>query len=189
MFSKSLLVNFFLLAIVLLGGGYTWHQLMQPIYVLDKANQPDSYATGVTLVHIDKTGVLCNRLETPLLVHYGTEEDTLFSDPVFTFYKKNKELWKLSASFGKLKEKQALLYLWDNVVLKQYLATKNEPATKLITTNLLVSLKKNSAETTAPVTVTQPNQILHAVGLRANFTHKTIQFLSDIRTEIEPRIS
>ena len=56
----------------------------------------------------------------------------------------------------------------------------------LTTSTLDIHLKEKTAETSAPVTITQLNQEIHAVGLYANFNTKTIRLLSQVKGQLKP---
>jgi len=99
---------------------------------------------------------------------------------------KKKESWQLSSRYGKLKEDKDLLQLWDNVKLVQKQGAANKTVSTLTTSTLDIHLKEKTAETSAPVVITQINQEIHAVGLHANFNTKTIQLLSQVKGQLKP---
>lgn len=186
MFSKTLFINLILISLILLGTWYTWLQLTRPINSNIFGNQPDTYATNVIINHIDKSGNLYDQLKTPLSVHYPSDDSILLATPIFTLYLKNKESWQLSSDYGKLKEGKELLQLWDNVKLEQKQGPANKTVSTLTTSTLNIHLKEKTAETSAPVVITQINQEIHAVGLHANFNTKTIQLLSQVKGQLKP---
>lgn len=186
MFSKTLFINLILIGLILLGTWYTWQQLARPINPLAMQHEFDSYATDVILFHTDTTGNLYDQLKTPLSTHYPSDDSIALSKPLFNLFLKNDETWELSASYGKLKENNDLLQLWDNVKLDQKKGTRKTPTSTLTTSTLTINLKEKTADTSAPVTITQINQVIHAIGLHADFTSKTIQLLSHVKGQLKP---
>lgn len=186
MFSKTLFINLILISLILLGTWYTWLQLTRPINSTSLKNQPDSFATNIVVYHIDKSGSLYDQLKTPLSVHYPQDDSISLSTPIFTLFLKKKESWQLSARYGKLKENNELLRLWNNVKLEQKQGPNNKIISTLMTSTLDIHLKEKTADTSAPVVITQLNQEIHAVGLHANFNTKTIRLLSQVRGQLKP---
>jgi LPS export ABC transporter protein LptC len=185
MFSKTLFINLILITLILLGTWYTWQQLTRPSNPFVSRRQADAYATQVIIFHTDSTGNLYNELKTPLSVHYPLNDNIALTTPLFHLFLKNNETWELSAQNGLLKEKNNLLQLWNNVTLKQK-KDANTAHSTLTTSTLNINLKEKTAETSAPVTITQANQELHAIGLHADFTTKTIQLLSQVKGQLKP---
>ncbi len=185
MFSKTLFFNLILITLILLGTWYTWQQLTGTANPFTAQHQPDAYATQVTIFHTDNEGNLYDQLKTPLSVHYPLNNTISLSTPLFNLFLKNNESWELSAQYGKLRENNNLLQLWDNVILKQKKGT-NTASSTLTTTSLNIDLKEKTAETSAPVTITQANQLIHAIGLHADFTTKTIKLLSQVKGQLKP---
>jgi LPS export ABC transporter protein LptC len=186
MFSKTLFINLILITLILLGTWYTWLQLTHPSNPLVSQNQADAYATQVVIFHTDSEGNLYNQLKTPLSVHYPLDDSIFLHTPLFNLFLKNNESWELSAKYGKLKEKNDLLQLWDNVILNQKKDSNAPPHSTLETSTLNINLKAKTAETPAPVTIIQKNQELHAIGLHADFNSKTIQLLSQVKGQLNP---
>jgi lipopolysaccharide export system protein LptC len=186
MFSKTLFINLILISLILLGTWYTWLQLTRPINSTTLANLPDSYATQIIVYHTDKSGNLYDQLNTPLSVHYPLDDSISLATPIFTLFLKNKESWQLSSRYGKLKEGKDLLQLWNNVKLEQKQGPSKKIVSTLTTSTLDIHLKEKTAETSAPVTITQINQEIHAVGLHANFNTKTIRLISQVKGQLKP---
>jgi lipopolysaccharide export system protein LptC len=186
MFSKTLFLNLILLILILLGTWYTWQQLTRPPSPYATQPQPDAYATQVIISHTDNEGNLYDQLKSPLTVHYPLDDSISLITPLFLLFLKNNELWELSAKYGKLKENNTLLQLWNNVKLEQKVGRNKQPISILTTSSLDVHLKEKIAETAAPVTITQTGQIIHAVGLRANLNTKTVQLLSQVKGQLKP---
>jgi len=186
MFSKTLFINLILIFLILLGTWYTWLQLTRPVNSAITGNHPDAYATKVIVYHIDKSGNLYDQLNTPLSIHYPLDGIISLTTPIFTLFLKNKESWQLSSRYGKLKESKDLLQLWDNVKLEQKQGPANKTVSTLTTSTLDIHLKEKTADTSAPVVITQINQEIHAVGLHANFNMKTIRMISQVKGQLKP---
>lgn len=184
MFSKTLFINLILVALILLGTWYTWQQLTRPVAPFVTRQQSDAYATDVTIFHTDAAGNLYDQLKTPLSIHYPLDNSILLTTPLFKLFAENNESWELSARYGKLKENNNLLQLWDTVILEQ--KKGKNTITTLATSALMINLKEKTAHTSDPVTITQANQVIQATGLRANFNTKTIQLLSQVKGQLQP---
>lgn len=185
MFSKTLVINLILTSFILLGTWYTWLQLTRPVSPFTTGHQPDAYATQVVIYHTDQKGDLYDQLDTPLSVHYPLDDSISLSTPLFTLFLKNRELWQLSSRYGKLEESKDLLRLWDNVKLKQKQGSNNAPLSTLTTSTLDIHLKEKTAQTSAPVVITQISQEIHAMGLHADFNTKTIRLLSQVKGQLK----
>lgn len=185
MFSKTLFINLILISLILLGTWYTWLQLTRATNPFITRHQPDAYATQVILSHTDSEGNLYDQLKTPLSIHYPLDDSILLTTPLFNLFLKNNESWELSAQYGKLKENNNL-QLWNNVKLNQKKGGNTNPSSTLTTSVLNINLKEKTAQTSAPVTITQANQVIHAVGLHADFNTKTIQLLSEVKGQLKP---
>lgn len=185
MFSKRLVINLILTSFILLGTWYTWLQLTRPVSPFTTGHQPDTYATQVVIYHTDQKGDLYDQLDTPLSVHYPLDDSISLSTPLFTLFLNNRELWQLSSRYGKLEESKDLLRLWDNVKLKQKQGSNNAPLSTLTTSTLDIHLKEKTAQTSAPVVITQISQEIHAMGLHADFNTKTIRLLSQVKGQLK----
>jgi len=186
MFFRALVINLILVMLILLGTWYTWQQLTHSTNPLTTLHQPDAYATEVIVSHTDITGHLYDQLKTPLLVHYPLNDSTFLSEPLFSLFLKKNESWELAAKYGRLKENNELLLLWDQVNLTQKKQACVIPSARLTTSVLTIYLKKKTADTSLPVTIVQANQVIQAVGLHADFTKKTIQLLSQVTAQVKP---
>ena len=187
MFSKTVLMNLILILSILFGLYYIRLQLTRPVNTSNLTHQPDSYATQVVMYHIDKAGILGDQLSAPFSLHYPSNNTTLLTAPLFTFYLKNKASWQLSARYGRLKENDRLR-LWNNVTLEQK-NSNNKIISTLKTSTLDIHIKEKIADTSAPVSITRMNQVIHAVGLHANFNTKTIRLLSQVKSQFMPEKS
>lgn len=181
MFFKSLWLNILLVFMILGGLGLVWIQQMIPS-AKTVSSKPDFYVVSVNVLQTDSVGDPADRLTSPLLVHYPRDNHLQLSQPFFELYAKNQENWQLSARYGLLLSDHDTLQLWDNVQLKQ----RHDTAliSTLNTTALTLHLKEKTAQTRAPVVITQANQVIHATGLNANLKHKTLQLLSDVKGQI-----
>lgn len=186
MFSKTLFIHLILIAMILLGTWYTWQQLIYTTSTFTAQHLPDAYATQVILLHVDSKGNLYDQLKTPLSIHYPLDDSISLTTPIFNLFLENKETWELSAKYGKLKENNDRLELWNNVKLTQKKGSNANVSSTLTTSTLNINLKEKTAETSAPVTITQANQVLNAVGLHADFNAKTIQLLSQVKGQLKP---
>jgi LPS export ABC transporter protein LptC len=186
MFFKTLFINLILVILILFGTWYTWQQLARSNNSRVAQHQADAYAINVIIFHTDIEGNIYDQVRTPLLVHYPADDSILLSSPVFDLFLKNNESWELSANYGKLKENYDLLQLWGKVTLNQKKMAHALPSTTLTTSVLTVNFKERTADTSAPVTIVQPNQVIHAMGLHADFASKTIQLLAQVKGQLKP---
>jgi lipopolysaccharide export system protein LptC len=186
MFSKTLFIHLILIAMILLGTWYTWQQLTRSTDIFTERHQPDAYATQVILLHTDTEGNLHDQLKTPLSIHYPLDDSLSLTTPTFNLFLTNNETWQLSAKYGKLKQSNDHLQLWDNVILTQKKGSNANISSTLTTSILNINLKEKTADTAAPVTITQANQVLNAIGLHADFKTKTIRLLSQVKGQLKP---
>jgi lipopolysaccharide export system protein LptC len=151
----------------------------------NSSKEPDAYMENVVATILNKQGIPSMKIETPKMVHYADNDMTNISKPHITVYRQSPEPWYINSDFAKATSGVEQILFWDNVVIHHAEDTDN-PTTTMTTTLLTVFPNKQLAKTNQPVTVTQPNSILHAIGMLANMNDGTIKLLSNARGEYVP---
>jgi len=92
--------------------------------------------------------------------------------------------WHASAQTGVTANNGELIELSGNVVIQQN-QTSHETPTTLSTMSLLLSPKKEYAETQEPVTIQQGTSVTHALGMNINTHAGKITLLSNVKSRYE----
>lgn len=150
-----------------------------------KPHQPDSRMEKVIATVINKEGKMTLKLFTPCMIHYADDDTTDITTPEVALYRQNPEPWHINAEFAKTAQGIAEIQLLRNVVI-HHLADKQDPDTAMKTTELTVFPNKKLIATHAPVTIVQPDAIIHAIGLLADLNDGTVKLLSQARGEYVP---
>jgi lipopolysaccharide export system protein LptC len=151
----------------------------------NSSTAPDAYMEDVVATILNKQGIPSMKIETPKMVHYPENDMTDISKPHITVYRQSPEPWYINSTFAKANEGIEQILFWDNVII-HHAADSDNPTTTMTTTSLTVFPNQQLAKTDKPITVTQPNATLHAIGMLANMNDGTVRLLSNARGEYVP---
>lgn len=183
---KNIFLNLLLLPIAALA---IWTSLLiyqgQPRAPHLSKTQPDAFMVDVSALILNKLGKPNMRISSPVLIHYPKDDTSKFTKPYLTLYRESPQPWyirsKLAIATAGIENVN-----FEEDVLIQHAADENHPATLIKTAHLLVHPNKKTAETTDLITMSQPNLIVHAVGMIADMNTGDIKLLSQARGEYEP---
>lgn len=174
-----------MLALALLAALSNW--LMQtaeqsaPARASGERHDPDFYLKDFTLITMDKTGALLNRLESPYMVHYADDGVSEVTTPRMRVFRKNAPPWQIDAGTGVILAEGKTVLLRDGVIIRQNHPQNGQHST-LRTADLTVTPDREFAETASPVSFTDSaGTAVDAVGMRANFTDERLELLSQVR--------
>lgn len=146
---------------------------------------PDAFLHNTIATHFDKLGKIHSQLISPSIVHYSIDNVALLEEPHFiVFHNEKRQPWHLTAKHGKSMHGQEQLILWDQVKLQQPAGAHNQDLT-MDTSQLTIFPPKNYAQTGKPVTITQPDKVVNAIGMKVYFKEKRLQLLSQVRGVID----
>ena len=142
---------------------------------------------NVTTWVMDKTGALNMKVITPKLTHYQTADKSILENPILTLYRESPSPWTITSRSATAINGIETVLFNDDVNIHHAADSKN-PQTIIQTTSLTVYPSKRIAETSAAISLKQPNTLLKATGMHANIETGTIQLLSKAMGEYTPTI-
>lgn len=141
---------------------------------------PDAFMEDVSALIMDKQGRPKMRIVTPKMVHYVENDTSQLTSPKLTIYRQSPQPWYITSKHATATQGVEHVLFWDNVNV-QHSADQNNPATLIQTPKLLVHPKKQTAETTEFITMTQPNTVIKATGMEADMNTGNIKLLSEAK--------
>ncbi|HVV68782.1 MAG TPA: LPS export ABC transporter periplasmic protein LptC [Gammaproteobacteria bacterium] len=151
----------------------------------NKATTPDAFMIGMHYTQFDIQGQWKSNFDAERMVHYGAEDTEIFNKPFLVSRDENQQTWIINAKTGTAKNSGTTVYLKDNVQV-QRLDNLKQKNLDLTTSALTAYPKRHFLETNQPVTIVQPGNITHAVGLTANMETGDINLLSNARGVYQP---
>ncbi len=121
------------------------------------------------------------------MLHYPDDDSSHLADPVFTRLDAGSPPLYARADRGVVSDRGEHVYLTDNVRVVQADPGRRGPLT-LATSSLHVEPDKDLARTDAPVTITDANTTVTAVGLELDARSRVLKLLSQVKgTYVPPR--
>jgi len=154
----------------------------------NKPNTPDSYMTDVYAVTLNKDGKVASILVSPKVTDYEQDNNTDIQTPFVTINPQQEPPWHIHADHAKVLNGSSKILLWGNVNIQQ-LPGPNSHFLTLLTTELTLYPDKSFAETDQPVTIKQPDSIVHAVGMQADLNKGYIKLLSKTQGQYGGEVS
>jgi lipopolysaccharide export system protein LptC len=143
---------------------------------------PDSFMTNIIATQFNTKGTLHYRLSARETKHFAEEDLTLIQQPFFTFYPESEPAWKIHSDMAKAIYGTKKAWLMGNVFVKQPPGPHSHNLT-LNTSIITLYPEKSFAETDQPVTIIQPNSIIHSIGMQIDIGKNAVKFLSHTHGE------
>jgi lipopolysaccharide export system protein LptC len=175
----------FTLAILLLAAASQWlsRETKQEARQAEAASgAPDSFIADFSATELGVDGRPARRLEGAHLSHFA-DQRAVITEPHLTVYRPGEAPWEMTAAEGRSMGQQDLVRLTGGVRIYRSGA---EP-TEVVTDNLDVQPKRRYAETAAPVTITNPQGRVDAVGMQAFLEEERMVLRSHVRGTYEVR--
>ena len=102
-------------------------------------HDPDYFLQNFTATTMDITGKPAYQVKADYLEHYPDDDSMKLKQPVFTFYENNIKTWIAQANEAVILQKNQIIHLNGNVILKQ-LSNPNESVKKEVS---LINLEAN----------------------------------------------
>lgn len=157
----------------------------QIVITKEEPNQPDSFMEDVIAIVMNKLGNPSLKIESPKMIHYSENDKTELMTPHIVVFRESPQPWHINANRAVTKQGVNEITFWDNVVI-HHLPDTDNPMTTLRTKVLTIFPNEQLAKTSEAITVTQPDLIVHAIGMLANWNLGTIKLLSNAREEYVP---
>jgi len=146
---------------------------------------PDAFMEGVVAVILDKQGKPKMKISAPKMLYFSKDDQTHLTLPQLTIYRKSPQPWYVTSKSAIATNGIEVVRFQDDVMI-QHGADRNTPATVIKTTTLLVQPNQQLAETSDPITLTQPNVVIKGIGMQADMNNGDIKLLSEARGEYVP---
>jgi LPS export ABC transporter protein LptC len=147
--------------------------------------QTDSYMTNVHSTLFDDQGMINNTLSGTNVTYNNSTNITLIEHLYATARAQSGPDWQINADHGRIIDKAKIIYLDGHVKLTQPPGKDSQDIT-LLTTELTYYPDRKFAETTQPVTITQPGMTLNAIGMTADLNKGIIKFAQQTRGQYVP---
>jgi lipopolysaccharide export system protein LptC len=154
----------------------------QPI---DDPSKPDSYMRDVVATQFDKDGKITMKLMSPKMTHFTVDDKMHITTPEVTLFRKSPKPWYIHSEYADAKHGIDEILFSNNVRIQHPADTEN-PETSLTTRSLTIFPDQKMASTKEAVVFTQPDTIVHAVGMLADLDEGSIKLLSEAQGEYAP---
>lgn len=151
----------------------------------NQTHQPDAFMENVVTTVMNKEGKPALKVAAPKMVHYAENDMTDITTPHVTVFRQSPQPWYIDSDFGKALNGTEEINFSSHVVIHHPNDSEN-PLTIMKTATLTVFPDKQTAQTDAAITITQPDATIYAIGMLANLTNGTVQLLSQARGEYVP---
>ena len=137
----------------------------------------DSFIRDASYYQYDEKGLLHSHLDSSLIIHFPYKNSSQFSDPHYFMYTNKHVLWNIKADSGKSQHGIQCIYLRNDVKIYE-LQQSIKPETTIVTNTLTLFPNYSFAKTNGPVTITQSNAVIQAIGMTANLKNGLVHLLS-----------
>ncbi len=176
------------LLLVLAAGLSSWSILISKkahVSASGKSTEPDAFMENVVATIINKEGARSILIESPRMVHYAENDTTVIESPHITVYRNSPEPWHINSDYAKAIQGTTKIFFWSNVVI-HHPNDESTPITTFKTNTLTVFPQEKIAQTADEVTLSQPESVVHAIGMTANLNDGEVKLLSQARGEYVP---
>ncbi|MCP3680691.1 MAG: LPS export ABC transporter periplasmic protein LptC [Gammaproteobacteria bacterium] len=137
----------------------------------------DSFMHGVKAKSFNQLGNIEDTVTSDYVTRDLKTGTTILQHPYIVAAADDAPAWHIHALYGKLTgPQQKIVYLWGNVKISQPVGPNSQNLT-LLTPSLRYDSNSEFASTNAPVTIIQPDSIIHGVGMTANIKQGDIKIL------------
>lgn len=143
-------------------------------------HDPDYIVDGLSALRMDERGGVKYSLFAERMVHYPDDDTTHLSRPRFVSYATAQSPVSITSREGLVSSEGENIYFHDDVVVTRApYAKRSELVVR--TEYLHVMPDSHIAKTDRPVTITDANTTVHAVGLELNTETQVLRLLSRVR--------
>lgn len=174
----------FFLAFVLTAWSILLSKQLQPL-TTHHPDEPDAYMENIVAVILNKQGSPSLKIEAPKMTHYAEDDSTYINYPHVTVYRQSPQPWYINSDHAEASNGTEEIVFSENVII-HHPADLANPDTTMKTTSLTVYPDKQQASTENPVIITQPDTVIHAVGMLADLNDGTVKLLSQAKGDYVP---
>ena len=143
-------------------------------------HDPDYIVHGLSAVRMDADGSVKYSLRAERMVHYPDDDTTHLRRPRFVSYATAQAPVTITAREGLVSSEGENIYFHDDVLVTRA-AYSDRSELVMRTSYLHVVPDSNIAKTDRPVTITDANTTVHAVGLELNSETQVLRLLSRVK--------
>lgn len=143
-------------------------------------HDPDYIVQGLSAVRMDADGSVKYSLAAERMVHYPDDDTTHLRRPRFVSYATAQAPVTIVSREGLVSSEGENIYFHDDVVVTRA-PYANRGELVMRTSYLHVVPDSNIAKTDRPVTITDANTTVHAVGLELNSETQVLRLLSRVK--------
>lgn len=138
---------------------------------------PDSFMIDVSAIKLNAEGKPHYSLIAQNVKHYIQDDMSLIQDPFFTFYPIGEPSWTVKSKMAKVIHGSEKAWLTDHVFAQQPPGLHSRNLT-LTTSRMTLYPDQALAVTDQPVTVVQPDSVIHSIGMQVDMNKNSVKFLS-----------
>ena len=150
------------------------------------AHYPDYYLENFTTLTMNQDGTPKNRLNAVYMAHYPDDNTSELHQPELEIFRQDRPPIIVNADKGWVTSNNEVILLTGNVYLHQNDEFGNLKV-ELITEDVRVLVDQKYAETDQPATLISGRTVVNSIGMRAYLQEQRLEFLSNVRTTIEPK--
>ncbi len=143
---------------------------------------PDYFIDNLTAVTMDPEGRPREQLTATHLIRLRDQPVVDVTTPHLVLYRPDEPPWEVTAARARVFEQLHQVELIENVTLAQ----AGEHPLQLVTEQMLIDTARRTAATDAPLTVTEPNSRVEAVGMRAYLDAERVELLHAVQSRYVP---
>lgn len=157
-------------------------RLVQPPATTQAAarHDPDYVVDGLSAVRMAPDGTVKHSLHAEKMVHYPDDDTTHLRSPRFVSYATAKAPVTITAKQAMVSSEGENIYFHEDVLVKRAPYAKRSELV-MRTSYLHVIPDNNIAKTDRPVTITDANTTVQAVGLELNSETQVLRLLSNVK--------
>lgn len=147
------------------------------------SHDPDYFLENFTATSRNIKGEITYKVVAVHLEHYPDDNSMKLQKPIFSFYDDNIKTWSAVADEAIIFQETQVIHLNGNAILRQLTGSKiNFTPGKITAEQLTIEAKKKVAHTKSSITLTQGDNHIQAVGMKADMNKNKIEFLSKTRS-------
>ncbi|EKD73685.1 MAG: hypothetical protein ACD_45C00217G0001 [uncultured bacterium] len=184
--SKHFAISLLLLLTILSStGSILLSKSSKQLTATNQAGQPDAYMENIVATITNKQGIPALKIESPKMIHFANDDTTYIMRPRVTIYRQSPQPWYINSDYAKATHGIGQIVFSNNVMIHHPFDVAN-PNTTMTTTSLTVFPNKQQATTSEAITITQPDTVVHAIGMFANLNDGTVKLLSQAKGDYVP---
>lgn len=136
----------------------------------------DAFINNFTLTSTDETGSPAYTLKADRLEHYNDQDTSQIIKPIINIPQQDNH-WLITADFGEIDNKQSIIKLHDNVVMKQLVS---DDIFELKTQAMTIDTQSQIIESDQTVKIWNGSLKLVSKGMHYNNASQQLKLLSDV---------